>query len=471
MATAAETTDAKRYRNIPIQGHLSQKVLATMIQKEPKGIGELAKQMCCDYQVQFAKIIVQANLAAVDVKVAVKGDRRAAILGKLAEQLWKRHLNDMLESFTHGRVVFEKVWKYSPDHNLTYIRKLEPLPFEVTEMKLDPDTGEFQGIVLEGKPKTLSGQSLKIPIPAPSCWWLAMDPTPLQPHGRSRLDGAPYKTYKTRQAAIALRNQFVARICVGGGIAHVPDEIEIEDGQMVDPFAAMAKAHDERMAGGILILPNERNPDGTYKYDVTDPSGVNSPAPLDDHINGLDQEQLQAFGIPPKTVVEGEAVGSFAMVSQQKLILDAVIEHILLQFERSFQEYVIDKMVEMNYEDRSAVSIQIVHEPLLSIPNQAIQEAVTAILTSPELPQAMMSGILDVRQILEQARIPLLPGAREAIERLFNLQVMLNTQLHPGAPAEDNEPPGEGQPSSNPEPEPSPEPEPPKPDAGEPPGQ
>ena len=125
----------------------------------------------------------------------------------------------------------------------------------------------------------------------------------------------------------------------------------------------MARAHDARIAGSLLLLSNERDKDGNYLYDYTEQPSTLDLSPLDDSIDGLDQEQLQAFGIPPKTVLEGSATGSFAMVSQQMLTLYAVVEGILHQFEASFQKYVIDKSVAASF-DSPMPRLRIGHAPL-----------------------------------------------------------------------------------------------------------
>ncbi len=489
-----------RYRRKPIGSSVSKYALATLIQPEAKDVGELAEKMGLDYQIQLAEWVISANVASVDVTVVAStaqgkvgdvgpaatpapvapeasaasplvgnpaapaattpagppaatpnqgGDTsqiaaRAKLLAAQLQKLWDTHLPEMLKSFREGRVAFEKVWDYSSGANLSFIRKLEPLPYAQTEMRLiqagSPEAGangehagDFDGIDLhhtDPDPKKKAGTGVDpnqrgsndqstVRIPVDKSWWLALDPTPLQPHGRSRFNGAPYVTWKERQEAIRLRRVLVLKMVLMGPTAHVPDEITLENGQSVDTFAAMAEAHDERTAGGMLILSNQRDRDGNYLFDVTEEAHTIDPAPLDIHIDGLDQEQLQAFGIPPKCVIEGDAVGSFAMVSQQRLILDAVIEFLLKELEESFQKYVIDKTVQMNFSPADGVKIKIGHEPLLSIPNQLVVDVVTQILTLPELPAILQSGTVDILAMLEASRIPLLPGAKEAIAKLL----------------------------------------------------
>jgi hypothetical protein len=453
------------FREKPVRSAISRHALASLIQPEAKDAAALADMMDNDYQITLAKQTIYANIAAVEVVVKATGnDPRAALLAAHYQGLWKTHLAEMVDLFSKGRVAFERVWDYNREANLHFDRKLESLPFAETEMKIEKETGAFDGIELSyGK----NGKE-KLEIPAENSWWLALDATSIHPHGKSRYNGAPYVTWKERQQAIRLRRIFVQKLVLMGGVAHVPDQIELENGQSLDTFAEMAKAHDERLAGGMMVLSNKLDSEGNYEFNIDESPSTLDPAVIDNHIDGLDQEQLQSFGIPPKVVIEGDAVGSFAMVSIQRLILDALIEHILCQMERSFQKYILNKAVLANFPAATGsggVTIKVSHEPLLDQSNQIMAQLVETILTSPQLPQILTSGIVDVMQLLETSRIPLLPGAREAIAKLFAQAGELakaeldkakqpipppGTAIHPGTGLPVAVPPGAG--AANPPP-------------------
>ena len=277
--------------------------LAWLATSEPRNIGELANRMRQDYQIRLAESILAANIRAAKVTVHVAGNARAQILGMHLERLWKDTLPAMLRCIGDGRVAFEKVWEYSAEANLNYIRKLDPLPFAQTSMQLT-DEGEFDGIDLD------VGEREPLEIPPGNCWWLALDPTPMEPHGRSRFLGAPFAVWKERREAIRLRSVLRTRMIVSGGVAHIPMTETLENGQQIDNAVEMARAHDSRLAGSLMLLSNERDRDGHYIFDYTEPPSTLNLAPLDASIDGLDQEQLQAFGIPPKTVLEGDSTGS-----------------------------------------------------------------------------------------------------------------------------------------------------------------
>lgn len=378
---------------------LAAAALSALREAEPRHVGELAGKMRLDYQVKLAELTLGANIQAATVTIAVEGDHRAQVLAKQLQHLWESSLPSMLGAIAEGRVAYEKVWDYHAPANLSYVRKLEPLPFAPSRLRITK-AGVFDGIDLQCGSHALV-------VPRDNAWWLALDPGPLEPHGRSRFLGAPYQVWKERREAIRLRQVFLKKLIVSGGVAHVPDELELENGQSVDVFAETARAYNEWLAGGLMIFPNTRDRDGHYAFDYTDLPHTLDPSPIDEHIDGLDQEQLQAFGVPPKTVLEGASTGSHAMVSQQMLTLFAVCEDILNQFEASFQKYVINKALEANFAASETPRITIGHEPLDRRSVSLAAEIVTQVLAGSNLNPLLESGVVDVKELLRAAGIPL----------------------------------------------------------------
>lgn len=387
---------------------ISAEPLAAERYEEPRDLPALTAEMRKDYQVKLVEIVLAANVKSVDVTISVDAadsSGRADALAEHLQTLWDETKSSMLAAYGDGRVAYEKCFEYDAKANLHYPRKLEPLPFEMTTLRLTND-GAFDGVDL----KTSRGTTT---IPADKAWWLALDPTALEPHGRSRFLGAMYEVWRERRSAIENRKKFLRRYIVRGGIAHIPPTtVDEQAGEVVDNFAATAEAIDNLYSGGTLLLPNDRiqNADGSfgdYEYDFTEAkTEMLDPAPVDAVIDGLDQDQLQAGGIPPKTVIEGEAVGSFAMVTQQMRILYSVVEDLLDQFTRSFQRYVIDKCVDHNFDAADGVRITIAHASLTSGPDSLVVEIVKAILTSPQLSPLVLSGVIDLGQMLEAVGVP-----------------------------------------------------------------
>ena len=373
--------------------------------EKTREVGHQIREMREDYQVQFAKLILSANLRAVPVTVSVEGgDRRAEALAEHLQDLWNETASSMYEAIDYGRVAYEKVYGHDLEHGLTVFASLDPLPYELTQLQLDKETGGFDGIKLRVKDKTVD-------LTPEQSWWLALDATAMEPHGKSRFSGAPYRVFKDRREAAKCRSVFLQKFALGWIKGHVRRSYEDpETGETVDAMQEILNAIDDMRSGGALLFGNERTKkadgsDGDYVEDVEAFPVNDKSDPIDTAIDSMDAHQLRAMGIPEKTVIEGEAVGSYAMVTQQMRVLFAVVDDILGQMVQSFQRYVVDKAVALNWSE-NLPRISVSYPPLTERPDSLIVEIVRAMLTSSQLSPLVTENAVDVRQMLEDSGIP-----------------------------------------------------------------
>jgi len=368
---------------------------------EPRELGDLVALMDEDYQIKFARYILAANIASVQVNVTVEdGDgAKSDAIQKSLQSLWENSIAAMQDSIGHGRVAFEKCHSYEAVNNVNLIDKLTALPFDKTRLKLSED-GSFAGIDLQTKDDTWET------IPANDSWWLALDATAIRPHGQSQYLGAVFKSWKRKKTNLENREKFSRRFAIRGGIAHIPmTDVDEMTGQITSVPEKMQGALDSLYSGGTLMLPNDRHPeiDGQYKYDFSEANAENlDPAPIDAIIEKDDVAILRAFGIPEKTVTEGGSTGSFAMVSQQMLTLFARVESLLSEFVKSFQKYVVDKVREINYgpSEVSGPKFDIAFTKLTNRPDSLVGELLKILVANPQFATVLISGGLDLRQIL-----------------------------------------------------------------------
>jgi hypothetical protein len=399
----------------PVRSEQSGEALAAQREPECKSVGDLASQMDRDYQVKLAMSTLLANVKAVAVTVSVEhGDDRATAIADHLQTLWDQTLTRMLPAFGHGRVAFEKVHEFDDEHLLTVYKKLQDLPYDATSLRLAED-GSYDGIDL-----AIKGEKEPLHLTAEKTWWLALDPDVLNPHGKSRYQGAAEEVWRDRRKALQLREVFIRKFVLGWAKAHVKPLVENERGEIIDNLEATMDAYSDMRAGGIMAFSNQRDDDGSYLSDIEMLPEVKSVQPLDDAIDGMDAEQLRAFGIPEKTVMEGQAVGSFAMVSQQMLTLFAVVEDILDQFVQSFQRYVIDPLLKANWESPPTVTIGFAR--LTARPDSLLVETVKGLLLNPQFLEVALSGGLDLRQMLESTGVPITEQfervAQETLQRI-----------------------------------------------------
>lgn len=395
---------------------------------EPKGLDELADRMDEDYQVLLARRVLDARTATIPITFSVEdGDERTERLKELVEELWEKSQQDMSQAFSHGRVAFEKVFAWD-NAGVSYIRKLEALPFDKTKMKLNEDSGEFEGIEL--KPKSAK----PVTIPPEKSWWLALDPTALEPHGRSRYIGAPYRSWKTRRDALDLRMKFVERFALGQAMYRGPRTREDDEtGETRDNWDDVAANYDFARGGGLMCLPNDWDSEsGQWEELFEQLPEIKDGASLDATIDNMDAEQIRAFGFSEKTVTEGSSVGSFAMVAEQMDLLDAVALGILSQYADSFQQFVIDKLEEIN---ATAGKITLNYPRLRETVDAHVVETVKLWLSQPQLSPLILSGAVDVGQMLHAVGVPVSDNLDAKLEAMIAEQKAAAAMQPVGGPA------------------------------------
>lgn len=386
------------YKKLP-QGRSASDVLSRDRKKEPQSLAALVEEMECDYQVSFSKRILAAKIQSVNVTIACESqDSRAKLLTEHLQKLWRETLPRMIDTISHGRVAFEKEWEYSEDANLHFIRTLADLPFKKTELMLDAD-GVFDGIKL-----TTRGEVFH--IEANKSWWLSLDETVLEPHGKSRYLGAPLKEWGKRRTIFELQEKALKKFVLRGGTARGPAQLEDDAGNVVDGADVLESAFQHLAVGGIMYLPGEPDENGNFVFDWTEPPGITDPSPLDNILDKSDIRVLRSFGISELAVQQTSDLGSFALSVMHNLVLMSVVQEILRQCVNSFKRYVIDKEAAVNFLEGERPSITITFPNLTDMPDSLIVEFAKGVLSSPTLSPLVTSGAIDLKQILEKMGIP-----------------------------------------------------------------
>ena len=378
--------------------------------KEPKEIADLVDRMREDYQVTFAERILTASIKSAQVSVSVDGtnadDPRTDLLANHLMDLWWSTLRTMGDAIAYGRVAYEKEWEHSEAANLHYIRSLEQLPFRQTEMCLTDENdpagpGHFDGIELK-----VSGSEGRYKIQASKSWWLAIDATALEPHGRSRYLGAPKKEAEKRQTIFDLQLIHFKKFCLRGGVWRGPEVKFDNEGQPVDYKSHVHMTLKQLTEGGTVYIPGDRDENGNYESEIEEPPSISDPAPIDAALDKSDARVLRAFGISELAVSQSGEVGSYALAVIHRLVLMAVVEEILQQFVESFQKYVVDKHVSANWVADEAPRIVMTYPSLVDLPDDTLVQFAQSVLQSSQWSPLVTSGAIDLRQILESVGVP-----------------------------------------------------------------
>lgn len=314
-------------------------------EQENKRLEKIVEDIESDYQFKFARETLQSLVTTNKVAfVAANGsDQRAQTVAANLQQRWDSTIVHAFQCFSFGRAAFEKCYAIDQDTRAVVLSALDYLPFADTEMKLSPE-GEFLGIKL-GKDILDPSQS----------WWLALDPTPKEPHGRSRYIGAPARVREWRRTLDNNELIWYSRFAIGQGVGRFPEPSGAQSGQaFTHPRDAMGVMLDQIKSGGTLLLSSQQyanvdgGPSGQFLYDYTPSEGLRDATALVTRRQSLDVCVLRSMSIPEMALTNPGQTGTFAMAEAHQLLLDATADGILSQIVESYKRYVVDKVVALN---------------------------------------------------------------------------------------------------------------------------
>lgn len=356
--------------------------------KEAKDIMKLVKEVERDVQFSFALRVIRSMIMTNKVTFSAKegASSKAVVLAKNLQSRWDDSLRFAIESVGYGRVAFEKVYGEELTDDLRKVQILEcldPLPFEISEMKLDK-AGAFAGIKLKNQPgqplKTTTSQDQKPDIEAANAWWCALDPTPLEPHGKSRYVGAVAQLSKERIDFRENKRKFIKRYSIGHGIARYPEPKAGEGEQDANhPRNVLAAEVSNIESGGVLLLSSSQyqdangNPNGQYQYDYKQSEGLKDTSMLQAEQVYLDTCSFRAFGLPERAISQDSAVGSYSLAQAHQIVMFATCDDIEGQILRSFERGVVEPAEELN--DLPKGSIVVMWKPLKDQAEEAAKAA------------------------------------------------------------------------------------------------
>lgn len=390
-------------------GKVSSGPLASAAVAEPKSIGKMVELVEKDYMFLLAYLVLKSSIESAEATIEASGDPRGTVLARNLERVWRESLSHMLRCIAFGRSAFERWYVYDRASGLQLVGGLDYLDFEYTAMRLGND-GEFEGIDLTVKGRTET-------LEPDRAWWLALDPTAKHPHGRSRYLGAPLEVWKVRQSLDQNEKKWHDRFALGLGLAKAPSEYAADgtvgkgnigelnqDGTPANPISDMRRALLDLASGGYAVVPSENNPDGSPGWSVDHPSTKQDAGPIENQRKRLDAAALRSMGIPERAVTQDDATGSYAMAEVHWRVLGSTCEGILSQIVASFQQYVIDKAVQINFS--GGTKLTMTTQPINDLTRPLVIDLVKAAVASPQLSPLLAQGVIDLPKMLELSGLP-----------------------------------------------------------------
>ncbi len=402
LGRTPQSTTQRPAAGLPV-GVDSSRVKEKLRKKEPRSLADLVEAMRGDYQGHFSEAVLRSNVQAVAVTVSTESrDERDVAYCEKMQDVWERHVVDMCDAIGHGRVAFEQRWAFCEKSGVNYLRRLDALPFRNTKMLVED--GRFCGIKLSGPESITEDNSVTIP---PDCaWWLALDATVVEPHGKSRFLGAPRVEWESRSQLFSLRLKYLRKFMLRGGVIRGPGQVkDPRTGEWIDTASAIAASLDDLREGGFLFLSDTRDKNGNFLFDVEEPPKLEDPTPIEVALDKSDIRMLRSFAISELSVQQTGDLGSFAMAVMHRLILNATVGGIVSQFSESFAEHCVHRGALLNHMPGSLPEISVTFPDMTAVPDSLMVEIAKAVVTSPALPPG--AALLNLRTIFEVAGIPI----------------------------------------------------------------
>ena len=391
-----------------ITGSRSNSIVESLAEM-PDDLTELVREMRKDPVVQLAERVIRSNAKAATVTFTARQKTpQVQALAAMLEQLWLKNLALALDAYPYGWQPFEIGWGTA--RGMQYPKELVPLPHSaVPTDDMVIEAGKVRSITVKGE------GDAKLELSRPYLWIATVDRTALRPLGTAQFKGAVEDAWREHKELRARRKEFARKHVLGTSIIRAPKWEERADHNSntivsVDVHKEIGDAMQMARAGDHIILSSDRllksdGSDGDYKISIERDGGeCNDASPLIALIDSVGDELLLANGIPPKTLVEGDGVGSFALVTQQMQILMNRIEDIFAAIHESFVEFVVREASILNTGAPNA--IESTFTPIAERPDDLGREIVKSIMTSPQLSPMVMSGAVDVAALLRAQGVP-----------------------------------------------------------------
>ena len=407
------------------------------VDERRKDIVRLVDSIESDPQFLLGITVIRALATSATVSIEVDGEtsQTQALVDNLMD-VWSATLPEALKCFGYGRIAFEKIYGlYDSKAGIRPLEKLEPLPFESTEMRICKDDGRYQGIKLRIKDS-------EVLLDPPETWWLALDPTPKNPYGQSRYRGAPEAVLKERQKLSKNEGIFQDKFALGHGVAFAPSKYPDPESntdtssQPTSPLDDVANSLNALRSGGTMVLDSAVDPktgQPLFRYEA--PKTTQDATPLENRRRILDAYALRSIGVPERAVTQDDATGSYAMAEVHWKVLQNTVEGLLNAIVVSFQKYVIDPAVLMNCASANRPSLKLVAQPIRDDLRPLVIDLVKSIVAAPQVSPLLAQGVIDLEKLVEASGLPLGPDVQEAIGRVREIarQMMPMPAPMPGA--------------------------------------
>lgn len=299
------------------------------------------------------------------------------------EQLLQTIMENLCD---YGWSPWEQVYEADESGRIV-LRKLKPLLVDITQVVIDPQTGDFRGFEQNG----YTAQLVRIPLEKAL-------------HVSCRQEGSNWYGEPLLEAARAAHDNWVSvntvadrydrKVAGSHWIIKYPLGTSTVDGEQVDNGEVAKRIGQALQASGMVTVPASVSTELRKLNDQSAGTGVSEwsvdlisdegsrQATFVDRLAYLDKLMARALLIPERSVFEGE-FGTKAEAGVHANVAITIRENEHRHATRLINEQVVDRLLEFNYGREARGKVRLVAAPLVDELRALLERIYLAILQNP----------------------------------------------------------------------------------------
>lgn len=306
------------------------------------------REMLPDPRIQYGLWLIKGPLASARpvCKVNCADSRVAIFIRKTIARFWQTSVNRALRAIEWGFSPHEIIYKQGNDgliqfHNLR--------DFHPTDVELFSLGGRFCGFQIKRRAR---GMPPYLGCPKAFVHVHSREVNPF--YGQSRLFSTyiPWWEKWGVGGYRDIRRLWFFKCSYNGGVIFYPPGATKNEHGIPIPNRQVAQEIIEKLrAGGVLALPASVAEGGAPAWDYKPPEAGASPTGLLEYGDKLDDEQLEAMGIPPEVISSGGDQGFGSSTGRQipQTAFYATLQELLQWLLYDLDEQIIQFLVRWNF--------------------------------------------------------------------------------------------------------------------------
>jgi len=302
--------------------------------------------MRTDPDVAFGLAILRGPIINMNWTVESQDPFIKAFVDTQLKAVYRKLATGLSQAMTFGYQLSEKVWESKPytvtsENDVTGEQEFKSLPnawvyhdFKAIDPRtytllIDKEKDEFGGVEQNANRRTI-GTGPRVGPEKVALWSFRKEEVWGQLNGFAMTDQS-YTPWYDKSALTLFCNRYFERKADPAYKALADAQIKDGNGRLVDGFQFIVNAILGLKNGGVLVLPNRRDPQGNLQFDVSTMQDDKRGDMFQQRLDSLSQQILRALWITDKAATS-DGTGSLAMAEVHADTMSGMMQSILQEW-------------------------------------------------------------------------------------------------------------------------------------------